>query len=93
MINYAVLLLETNCPTQAEPLLRRAVRIRTDCSGPEHPIVAVFLKNLGRAFHAQGDTTVAIILVQHAFRICEQRLGAEHPDTMSIKTFLSSLHV
>jgi tetratricopeptide (TPR) repeat protein len=91
--NFAALLLELDRPTQAEPLLRQALRIRTRLSGPEHPALAASLKNLGRAYNALGDTILANILYQRALAIYEQKLGVDHPDTIAIKQQIASLRV
>lgn len=89
--NFAALLLELDRSAQAEPLLRQALRMRAHLSGPEHPALAASLKNLGRAYHAQGDTILADILYRRALAIFEQKLGTSHPDTIAIREQLTSL--
>src|SRR5207248_418665 len=64
---------------EAEPLYQRALRIREQQLGPEHPDVAASLHNLAILYHQQGKYREAEPLYQRALRIREQQLGPEHP--------------
>jgi tetratricopeptide (TPR) repeat protein len=64
----------------AEPLLQRALAMREQRLGPEHPDVAASLNHLAVIYEVQGRYKEAEGLSQQAVRMCEQLLGPEHPD-------------
>jgi tetratricopeptide (TPR) repeat protein/nucleoside phosphorylase len=66
--------------TLAEPLYRRALAIREQQFGPEHPETASSLNNLASLYDAQGKYTEAEPLYRRALAIREQRLGTTHAD-------------
>ena len=86
--NFAVLLLDLAQPLQAEPHLRQAVQMRSRLSGDDHPAVAASLKNLGRAYRMQGESTLATLLFNAALLIYEKKLGTDHPDTRALKELM-----
>ena len=49
--------------------------------GPEHPLTATNLNNLGRLLYDQGDFSGARPLYERALAIHEKVLGPEHPLT------------
>ena len=65
----------------AQPLLERALAIRENVLGPEHPDTAASVNNLGVLFGDQGDLAAAQPLLERALAIREKALGPEHPDT------------
>ena len=65
--------------TQAEPLYRRALAIREQYLGPEHPDTATILHNLAILQRDTGNFVEAESLYQRALTIREQHLGPEHP--------------
>ncbi len=78
--------------SEAEPLFRRALRIREQQLGSEHPQVADTLNKLAELCHEQGKYAEAEPLYQRALRIREQQLGPEHPDMASPLNNLAELY-
>ncbi|GCE06116.1 FxSxx-COOH system tetratricopeptide repeat protein [Dictyobacter aurantiacus] len=66
---------------EAEPLFERALRIREQVQGPEHPSTATNLSNLAFLYEEQGRYAEAEPLFERALRISEQGRGPEHPST------------
>ena len=75
---------------EAEPLFLRALHIREQQLGPEHPDVAYSLHGLAALYWHQGKYTEAEPFCQRALCIQEQQLGPEHPD---VATSLNSLAI
>jgi tetratricopeptide (TPR) repeat protein len=78
--------------TEAEPLYQRALAIREQQLGPEHPDVAQTLSNLANLYNRQGQYTKAEPLYQRALAIREQQLGPEHPDVALTLNGLATLY-
>ena len=66
---------------QAKPFYERALAIREQVLGAEHPDTALSLNNLGYLLRAMGDLARARPYYERALAIHEQVLGSEHPDT------------
>lgn len=64
---------------EAEPLYQRALHIREQMLGPDHPLVAYPLNYLAILFREQARYAEAEPLFQRALHIWEQTLGPEHP--------------
>jgi len=77
---------------QAAPLLQRALAIREQQLGPQHPDTATSLNNLAGLYQAQGKYAEAEPLYQRALAICEQQLGPHHPDTATSLDNLAMLY-
>jgi tetratricopeptide (TPR) repeat protein len=71
---------------------QRALRIREKALGPEHPLVASSLSNLGRLYYSQGQYANAKPLYKRALTILEKALGPEHPDVASNLHGLAQLY-
>ena len=67
--------------TEAEPLYQRAIRIREQLLGPQHPDMAYPLTNLANLYREQGRYAEAESLYQRALHIREQALGPQHLET------------
>jgi tetratricopeptide (TPR) repeat protein len=65
--------------SEAEPLHQRALAIRENALGPDHPDVATSLNNLALPYYRQGKYAQAEPLFQRALAIWEKALGPEHP--------------
>jgi tetratricopeptide (TPR) repeat protein len=65
----------------ARPLLERALAIREEQRGPEHPSTAQSLNDLALLLKTQGDLAAARPLYERALAIREKALGPEHPNT------------
>jgi tetratricopeptide (TPR) repeat protein len=65
----------------ARPLSERALKIREQILGPDHPEIAASLNNLGRLLHELGDLAGARPYLERALAIRQQVLGPDHPDT------------
>ncbi len=70
---------------EAEPLYQRALSIREQQVGPEHPDTANSLNSLALLYQDQRRYAGAEPLYQQALSICEQQLGPAHPDTLMIR--------
>jgi Tfp pilus assembly protein PilF len=66
---------------EARRYYERALAIREQVLGPEHPDTATSLNNLGALLQAQGSLGGARRYYERALAIREQVLGPEHPDT------------
>ncbi len=77
---------------EAEPLLQRALVIREEQLGTEHPDTASSLNNLAVLYFKQGKYAEAESLYQQALAIREERLGAQHPDTAQSLNNLAVLY-
>jgi hypothetical protein len=73
---------------QARPFLERALTIREQLFGPDHPDIATSFNNLGALLRAQGDLVAARPLFERALAIREKALGPEHPDTVRVSATL-----
>jgi tetratricopeptide (TPR) repeat protein len=65
----------------ARPYYERALAIREEVLGAEHPDTAQSLNNIGVLLRSQGDLAAARPYYDRALAIREKVLGAEHPDT------------
>ncbi|MEK7995788.1 MAG: tetratricopeptide repeat protein, partial [Planctomycetota bacterium] len=77
---------------EAEPLYRRALAIREEACGPEHPDTAASLNNLASLYYYQGRYGEAEPLYRRALDIREKTFGPEHPDTATSLNNLASLY-
>jgi CHAT domain-containing protein/Tfp pilus assembly protein PilF len=77
---------------EAIPLAQRALAIRENALGPEHPDTAKSLNNLGELYRAAGAYGQAEPLLKRALVIREKVLGPEHPDTATTLTNLGLLY-
>ncbi len=69
---------------EAEPLLQRALKIRQEQLGGEHPDTAASLNNLAGLYESQGRYQEAEPLLQRAVTIVVRQLGEEHPHTQQV---------
>ena len=77
----------------AEPLHRRALRIRERVYGPDHAKVAATLNDLAFLYVAQGRTTEAEPLHKRALKIREKAFGPEHPEVAKSLNNMGSLYL
>ena len=89
--NLALLPQDTNRPSGAEPLYRRALAIDEKSYGPDHPKVATDLNNLAILLSQTNRPSVAEPLYRRALAIDEKSYGPDHPTTERIRTNLRSL--
>ena len=66
---------------EAKLLHERALSIREQVLGPQHPDTAQSLRDLANLYRYQGQYDEAKPLHEHALSIREQVLGPQHPDT------------
>ncbi|MBI2154963.1 MAG: CHAT domain-containing protein, partial [Candidatus Rokubacteria bacterium] len=86
------LLWQTGDYAAARPLYERALQIREQALGPNHPLVAVTLNSLGLLSRQTGDYAAARPLYERALRIREQALGPTHAlVAMSLNDFAELL--
>jgi tetratricopeptide (TPR) repeat protein len=67
----------------ARPYFERALAIREQQLGPDHPYTAGSLNNLAMLLRDQGALAEARPLLERALTIRTQQLGPDHPDTAS----------
>jgi tetratricopeptide (TPR) repeat protein/transcriptional regulator with XRE-family HTH domain len=79
--------------TQAEPIYRRALAIREQHLGPEHPDTGTILHNLAILQRDAGNFVEAEQLYRRALAIREQHLGPEHPYTANAYSNLANLYL
>jgi tetratricopeptide (TPR) repeat protein len=89
--NFALLLNNTNRSGEAEPLLRRALKIGEASYGPDHPAVARDLNNLASLLQDMNCPGEAEPLYRRALEIWEKNLGPDHPNTVTVRGNLSAL--
>src|SRR5439155_297783 len=77
---------------RAEPLYQRALAIREQALGPQHPDVALSLNTLAGLYRAKWDYGRAEPLHQRALAIREQALGPQHPDVANVLNNLGVLY-
>jgi tetratricopeptide (TPR) repeat protein len=77
--------------TEAQPLYQRALHIREQVFGPDHPKVAEVLHGLATLFWSQGNVQ-AEALYRRALAIWEQALEPEHLRVASTLNNLGILH-
>jgi tetratricopeptide (TPR) repeat protein len=65
--------------------------LRRQLLGEEHPDVAASLNNLALLYKSQGRYSEAEPLYIQALDICERRLGANHPNTVTTRDNLAYL--
>jgi tetratricopeptide (TPR) repeat protein len=82
LLNYATALL----------LYERALAIREQVLGPEHPDTARSLNNLALLHDTLGNYAAAQPLYERALAIFEQMLGLTHPDIARILNNVALLH-
>ncbi|MFM7528002.1 MAG: CHAT domain-containing protein [Nodosilinea sp.] len=78
--------------SEAVPLAERALAIREQALGPDHPDTATSLNNLAFLYKSQGRYSQAEPLYQRALAIREQALGSDHPDTAISLNNLAGLY-
>src|SRR5262249_6196907 len=83
---------ERACYSEAELLFQRALTIREQQLGPEHPDVAYSLAGLEHLYAEQGKYAQAESLCQRALAIREQQLGPEHSHVASLLDTLANLY-
>ena len=77
---------------EAEPLYQRALEIREQQLGAQHPDTATSLNNLALLYKTQGKYSQAEPLYRRALAIYEQQLGPDHPDTAGSLNNLAELY-
>jgi CHAT domain-containing protein/Tfp pilus assembly protein PilF len=63
---------------EAFPSYERALSIRENALGPNHPSVAISLNNLALLYHSTGEYATAETLQRRALSIKDRALGPEH---------------
>ncbi|GCE16511.1 FxSxx-COOH system tetratricopeptide repeat protein [Dictyobacter kobayashii] len=78
--------------SETEPLYQRALRIREQQLGPDHPDVVYLLNSLAILYTEQGRYSEAEPLYQRVLHICEQQLGSDQPDAAVVFNNLAHLY-
>ena len=77
--------------SEAEPLYLRALAIREEQLGSDHPATARSLNNLATLYKDQNKYTEAEPLYLRALAISEHCFGPSHPQTLAIQKNYASL--
>ena len=75
----------------ARPYYERALAIRLEVLGEQHPDTASSLNNMGYLLQAMGDHAAARPYYERALAIFEAALGPEHPNTRIVRDNLARL--
>jgi hypothetical protein len=67
-----------------KPLIRRALAIDEQSFGPDHPKVAIRLKNLAQLLQATNRLAEAEPLMRRAVVVFFAALGTEHPSSRTV---------
>ncbi len=85
-MNQAVIYLKARgLAREAVPFAQRALAIREQALGPNHPDTASSLNNLASLYEHQGEYAKAEPLLKRALTIYEQVLGPNHPTTIVVR--------
>jgi tetratricopeptide (TPR) repeat protein len=76
----AMLLKDTNRLDEAEPMMRRALKIAEVTFGKDHPRTAGDLNNLAQLLKATNRLDEAEPMIRRALEITEASLGKDHPE-------------
>lgn len=76
---------------QAQRLLERALRVREQALGPEHPETAASLNSLGLVLGQQGQLAAARQYLDRSLAVRERVLGHDHPATAESLNDVASL--
>ena len=87
----ALFLLHAANHAEAEPLMRRALKIDEQSFGEHHPDVTRDLNNLAQLLQATNRLSEAEPLMRRALKIDETSLGTEHPNVATQLNNLAQL--
>lgn len=79
-------------PVRPEKLYIKALQMKEDILGPEHPELALTLNNLGLYYKSMGRLGAARPFYARALAILEKTLGSSHPDVGTACFNLAQLH-
>jgi eukaryotic-like serine/threonine-protein kinase len=82
----------TSAYEEAKTLHERALAVRENVLGPEHPEVATSLNNLVVVHYVTGAYEEAKAVSERALAIREKALGPEHPEVADSLTNLAGVH-
>jgi serine/threonine protein kinase len=76
----------------AIPQQERALALRRDHLGPDHPDTLTSMNNLADAYQAAGQLDKALPLYEQAVPKMKEKLGPDHPDTLTSMSNLASAY-
>ncbi len=76
---------------EAEMMHRKALELRTQVLGAEHPNTLTSKNGLASVLHNLGQYAEARTMYHEVLNLRTQKLGAEHPDTLTSKNGLASI--
>ena len=77
---------------RAESMYQRALAIQERVLGPDHPLTAATIADLGAIYRTKGDLARAEPLFQRALMIMEKALGEEHSSVTNALAKLAALY-
>ncbi len=89
--NLAMLLMQTDRLEAACEGFAQAVDEADSSAGPDHPMSAILLGNLGECLSRQRKTVAARDALQRAHSVLAERLGEDHERTRKVERLLSEL--
>ncbi len=90
--NLATLYFQQNRPAAAETQFRRALDLRREALGHEHPDTAFSLSQLAMFYRRQNRLDAAAALYEESLAAQEQALGRSHPVVASSLVNLGVIH-
>jgi Flp pilus assembly protein TadD len=76
---------------ECESLLTESLAIRRQWLGPEHPLTATVLTNLGVLRYRMGDLEAAEKAIRESLPVWRRTLGGEHPNTVAAMDALAAV--
>ncbi len=76
---------------EARPFYTRALAIKEEQLGPDHPDVAASLNNMGELLESMGKYEEAVPYYERALAIFKAKLGADHPNSEVVQNNLMML--
>jgi tetratricopeptide (TPR) repeat protein len=76
---------------KALPLQREVYDLRVKVSGEEARATVTAMVNLGAMYEQVGDDLNAVVCLERALQYRSKTLGADHPDTESIRQWIASI--
>jgi Tetratricopeptide repeat len=73
-------------------LYARSLSIKEQQLGVDHPAVALSLWSIAALYYSMNHLDEAKPLITRAVSIFEQRLGDQHPDTLSARQWWQLIH-
>lgn len=78
---------------EALPLAQRALDLAQEALGPDNAYVGVVMREVADITYNMSNPAEARLGFEHALEILKAKLGAEHPQTLFVKSRLGSVYI